>query len=490
MSLLKYFKQAEKKPSEELQKSEFLSLVTETEKQQVVHELKEAEGKGSKRGKYRRWTGEEKAEIGSFATVHGVAETLRKLKGKYPHLTKQSISDFKKAAQSAQKRTGQLPSTISSRKRGRPALMPEDLMKKTITLVEALRLKGAPVTASVINSIAKGVVIANDRSILIEYGGYLSLNSDWGKNVLYRMEKEGKKMTRRCATTSKLPVAPGIISEVKLDFQRKIKAAQSKHDIPDDLIINFDQTPLSYICSPNHTLHQRGAKSVPLISKGKKKQITGTFTVTKSGIFLPMQLIYQGKTARCLPREIEFPDGFNVCYTENHWSNQEKVIELLQEVIFPFIASKKVEHDLAADQKALLIFDVFRAHKTEMVLHLMEQNSCEVVFVPANMTHHFQPLDLTINGVAKKFLTTKFEEWYAKEITQQINAGVDVYSIEIKTTLSVLKAVHARWLIGLYDHLRNQSDLIQKGFDVSGITAAIASNIEPEDPFLDLDSDE
>ena len=68
--------------------------------------------------------------------------------------------------------------------------------------------------------------------------------------------------------------------------------------------------------------------------------------------------------------------------------------------------------------------------------------------------------------------------------------GVDVYSIEIKTTLSVLKAVHARWLIGLYDHLRNQSDLIQKGFDVSGITAAIASNIEPEDPFLDLDSDE
>ena len=413
MSLLKYFKQAEKKPSKELQKSEFLSLVTETEKQQVVHELKEAEGKGSKRGKYRPWTGEEKAEIGSFATVHGVAETLRKFKEKCPHLTKQSISDFKKGAQSAQKRTGQLPSTISSRKRGRPALMPEDLMKKTITLVEALRLKGAPVTASVSNSVAKGVVIANDRSILIEYGGYVSLSNDWGKNVLYRMEKEGKTMTSRCATTSKRPVAPGIISEVKLDFQRKIKAAQSKHNIPDDLIMNFDQTPLLYICSPNHTLHQRGAKSVPLISKGKKKHITGTFTVTKSGIFLPMQLIYQRKTACCLPREIDVPDGFTVSYTESHWSSEEKVIELLQEVIFPFIASKKVEHGLAADQNALLIFDVFRAHKTEMVLHLMEQNSCEVVFVPANMTHHFLPLDLTINGVAKKFLTTKVEEWYA-----------------------------------------------------------------------------
>ena len=36
-------------------------------------------------------------------------------------------------------------------------------------------------------------------------------------------------------------------------------------------------------------------KSEPLIEKGKSKQITGTFSCTKSGIFLPMQLIYQGE---------------------------------------------------------------------------------------------------------------------------------------------------------------------------------------------------
>ena len=64
------------------------------------------------------------------------------------------------------------------------------------------------------------------------------------------------------------------------------------------------------------------------------------------------------------------------------------------------------------------------AHTTENVLDLMEENSCEVVFVLANMIHRFQPLDFTVNGVAKKFLTTKFEEWYAKEIVRQINARV------------------------------------------------------------------
>ena len=91
---------------------------------------------------------------------------------------------------------------------------------------------------------------------------------------------------------------------------------------------------------------------------------------------------------------------------------------------------------------------MFVAHTTENVQDLMEENLCEVVFVLANMIHQFQRLDLTINGVAKKLLTTKFEEWYAKEIARQINARVEFFSVEIKTILFVLKPVHARWLIG------------------------------------------
>ena len=37
--------------------------------------------------------------------------------------------------------------------------------------------------------------------------------------------------------------------------------------------------------------------------------------------------------------------------------------------------------------------------------HLVRLNieNIEIVSVPANMTHFFQPLDLTVNGQAKKF---------------------------------------------------------------------------------------
>ena len=96
------------------------------------------------------------------------------------------------------------------------------------------------------------------------------------------------------------------------------------HKIRPELIINFDQTPLSYVCSREYILHLKGAKSVPVVGKGKKKQITGTFAVSMSGEFLPFQLIYGGKTTRCLPQGIDFPDAFNLTFTENHWSNEEK----------------------------------------------------------------------------------------------------------------------------------------------------------------------
>ena len=47
-------------------------------------------------------------------------------------------------------------------------------------------------------------------------------------------------MTRRLESTSKAPISPGVLKEIKLHFQRKIKQLQSSHEIPDDLILNFD----------------------------------------------------------------------------------------------------------------------------------------------------------------------------------------------------------------------------------------------------------
>ena len=68
-------------------------------------------------------------------------------------------------------------------------MLPEILMKKTIDTISALRLRGASVTSSVINAVAKGIVQANDRTLLVKNGGHLSLSNDWARNDLYRMAR-------------------------------------------------------------------------------------------------------------------------------------------------------------------------------------------------------------------------------------------------------------------------------------------------------------
>ena len=66
---------------------------------------------------------------------------------------------------------------------------------------------------------------------------------------------------------------------------------------------------------------------------------------------------------------------------------------------------------------------MFKGHTTARVLSKLACLNIVVVSVPANMTHFFQPLDLTVNGEAKRFMQDKFTTWYSEEIQKQLNPG-------------------------------------------------------------------
>ena len=123
-----------------------------------------------------------------------------------------------------------------------------------------------------------------------------------------------------------------------------------------------------------------------IVGKGKQKQITGTFTVSADGDFLPMQLIYAGKTDRCHPNGIHFPERFNITHTSYHWSCEKSAIEQLEKVIFPYLSKKREQLKMTKDQKALLIFDVFKGQTTQQVKDVIQANNCVKVFVPKNLT--------------------------------------------------------------------------------------------------------
>ena len=194
--------------------------------------------------------------------------------------------------------------------------------------------------------------MANDRTLLIEHGGYLSFSKQWGRNILNDVARTDRKMVRRMATTSKVPIAPGLLRKEKYTFQKKINELVKWHNIPLNLVLNFDQTPLSYISVGNTALEFEGATLVPVKGKGKSKQITGTFTISASGKFLPMQLIYAGKTERFHPQGIKFPSEFDVTHSENHWSNEILARLQVTEVIMPYAKQRRKELGLSDDHKS------------------------------------------------------------------------------------------------------------------------------------------
>ena len=60
--------------------------------------------------------------------------------------------------------------------------------------------------------------------------------------------------------------------------------------------LNLDQTALSYASHGKYTFHQKGSPNMRIKGLDDKRQITGTFAVSLTGHFLPIQVNHQGKT--------------------------------------------------------------------------------------------------------------------------------------------------------------------------------------------------
>ena len=183
-------------------------------------------------------------------------------------------------------------------------------------------------------------------------------------------------------------------------------------DIPACLVINWDQTGIHYVPVSNWTMEREGLKRIAVTGSEDKRQITATFGATMDGDFLPLQLIYAGKTNRCLPK-IAFLADWHVTYTENHWSNEVVMIDYLNKILFPYIAQKKQQLQLNTNHPSLVIFDRFRGQCTDQVLSLLTANNVHLLIVPANCTDRLQPLDISVNKAAKEFLRREFQNWCA-----------------------------------------------------------------------------
>ena len=99
------------------------------------------------------------------------------------------------------------------------------------------------------------------------------------------------------------------------------------------MIVNLDQAPSEFVESSRHTKAENGSANVGIIGSGEKQQITATFVVTLDRRFLPMQLIYDGKTTRSITR-VDFPSSFSSSANPKYFSNADESVKISKKYLF------------------------------------------------------------------------------------------------------------------------------------------------------------
>ena len=165
--------------------------------------------------------------------------------------------------------------------------------------------------------------------------------------------------TKRNETTGKVEPPKKFLQEEKFTFQRKISNVILDHDFPSALVLNLEETPISYVSSGKYTFSSKGSKNVPIKGLDDKRQIIVTFVASATGYFLPIQLICQGKSKWCFPK-FTFPYKLHVTFIPNHWSNLEKCEYLFKVIIFPYLPAKIKELGYPEGQRSLIIMDTFK----------------------------------------------------------------------------------------------------------------------------------
>ena len=175
-----------------------------------------------------------------------------------------------------------------------------------------------------------------------------------------------------------------IWTETRTTFIHNIATHVHTQNIPDKLIQNSNQIPSKFVPTSSMTMAEKGSKHVSVAGADNKRASTMILVESFSGGMLPFQVIYQGKTERCLPK-VSLPKEFLVMYNEKHGSNEQATLRLIDHLIVPYITNVKAELNLPDDQKSLLPWDAFTAQGMEAMKEKLEATGiiCDPSFATA-----------------------------------------------------------------------------------------------------------
>lgn len=322
-------------------------------------------------------------------------------------------------------------------------------------------------TADIAIAAARGLIMVENRNKLFEYGGHIKLNRSWAYALFGRMG-----LVQRKPTTSKSRMDGTDFAMQKKAFLDDLVTTVEMEEISSELILNWDQKGIRLVPASSTTMEKRGVKRVEVVGQNDKRLITALFCGSLQGDFLPLQLIYKGKTSRCHPHH-DFPPGWHITHSPNHWSTETTMVQYIEYIIEPYVRSVW-ELMYTAMTPGVIIMDNFKGQVTEKVTTLLEKCNLHGWLLPANTTDLLQPMDISVNKPAKSFLKKQFSEWYSEQLIQQIRNQPtsdigDIVLEPVDLSMGAMKHISAQWLVKMWEYIIDNPQFIVNGFVRSGI---------------------
>uniref|UniRef100_A0A1X7UJ38 Uncharacterized protein n=1 Tax=Amphimedon queenslandica TaxID=400682 RepID=A0A1X7UJ38_AMPQE len=108
-------------------------------------------------------------------------------------------------------------------------------------------------------SVARGLVLYFNPSLLRENGGHVELNRNWALSLLERM-----KYVKRKGSTARNKESVSDFMERKSTFLQDVVATVEIEEVPFELTLNWDQTGIKIVPSSSWTMEIQGSKRVEI----------------------------------------------------------------------------------------------------------------------------------------------------------------------------------------------------------------------------------
>ena len=222
-----------------------------------------------------------------------------------------------------------------------------------------------------------------------------SLDNFKGKGWWQRFLERWPKLTLRKGDALAQVRAEATNAQTLSEYFKLLEETLTKNCLKNcpSLIFNMDESGMPLDHKPPKVIALKGMKKVHSRTSGNKAQITILACGNAAGNMIPPMVIFEGQRFNNDWSEGEVP-GTLFAMSDKGWTDQELFAYWMTELFIPSIPSAR---------PVLLLLDGHSSHFEPTTIRLAAEQGILIFALPPHLTHHLQPLDVSVFGPLKTY---------------------------------------------------------------------------------------